>query len=105
MRNSSLRIGTGLALVTLAGACLAGGCTGGGETVISGLGNSGNRFGTEVLWEALGHELATRDATPPVTDEELLQLYSAIKRRALEGELEPALVVLRVAEEQRESDD
>jgi hypothetical protein len=80
------------------------GCTGGGESVISGLGNSGNRIGTAALWDSLADVLAENGATPAVSDEDIQLVFGAIRRHALEGELDAALVLLELAEEQREEE-
>ena len=78
------------------------GCTGGGDTVISGLGNSDNHIGTDAIWESLADELADFEGTPSVSNEDLKSVFDVIRRHALEGELEAALVLLKLAEEQRE---
>jgi len=80
------------------------GCAGGGETVISGLGNSSNVIGSASLFELIAKELAIQESTPVVTDQELNQVYAAIRTRALDGEPEAALVLLRVAAYQRSDD-
>jgi hypothetical protein len=81
------------------------GCTGGGETVISGLGNSDNYIGSAATWDSLADELADYEGTPAVSDEDLQLAYAAIRRHALEGELEAVLVLLKLAEEQRAAED
>jgi hypothetical protein len=81
------------------------GCTGGGESVISGLGNSGNHIGTAALWQALAEELAEHGATPAVSDEDVRAVFDVIRRHALEGELDAALVLLRLAAEQGEAEE
>jgi len=80
------------------------GCTGGGDTVISGLGNSGNYIGKAALWNLLADQFAQHPATPAVTDEEIEQIYGVIRENALEGDLNAALVLLTLAEEQREDE-
>ena len=45
---------------------------------------------------ASADEFARFEATPAVADDELLQAFRAVRRRALEGELEAALVLLKV---------
>ena len=99
--------GSAMAFVCMAAliVCMAAGCTGGGESVISGLGNSDNHIGTAALWGSLADELADYEATPRVSDEDLQLAYAAIRRHALEGELEAVLVLLKLAEEQRESEE
>lgn len=76
------------------------GC-GGGEIV--GIGNSGNRIG-EGVPEEVAEALAKHPETPRVTDAELTRIFAAILERATGGDPEAALIVLRVAEEQREAD-
>ena len=80
------------------------GCTGGGETVVTGIGNTGNRIGTAALWGALGEALAEREDIPRVGDPDVQQIFQAIRRRALEGELDAALVMLEVAAAQGDDD-
>lgn len=43
-------------------------------------------------------------AMPAVTDEELLEVYASIRQRARDGDLQAALVVLKVAALQRRAD-
>ena len=86
------------------GAAVGLGCTGGGESVISGMGNSGNHIGTAALWASLAEQLAEHEATPRVGDEDVQRVFAAVRQRALEGDVEAALVVLRLAEEQRDDD-
>ncbi|SHG77924.1 hypothetical protein [Ferrimonas marina] len=76
-------------------------CTGGGETVISGIGNSGNRFGDESDLELLARAVARHDGTESVTDEELAKIFVTLKQQAIDGNAESALVVYRVAAIQR----
>ena len=78
------------------------GCTGGGDTVISGLGNSGNNIGAAALWSLLANTLAEHEATPTVRNEEIASVYEAIRQNALRGELESALVLLKLAADQRD---
>jgi hypothetical protein len=87
-------------LAALAALALAfAGC--GGETVVSGVGNSGNVIGAAVT-DRLAHELAQAPAIPAVTDDDLRAAFSAIRERAVQGDAEAALVLLRVAAHQRE---
>ena len=76
------------------------GC-GGGENVVSGLFNDGNQIGSAALWASVAEELAAHDATPAVTDEDIERLYGVVRRHALEGELDAALVLLKLAKQQR----
>ena len=77
------------------------GCTGGGDTVISGIGNSGNRIGTGT-WAEAAEQFAAHASIPPVTDAEIERMFGAIRAKALEGDLDSALVLLTLAEQQRE---
>jgi len=81
------------------------GCTGGGDTVISGLGNSGNRIGDTPLSELLADELVDHPATPMVTDDEIVQIYQVIRKNAFGGDVESALIVAKLAMEQREAEE
>lgn len=75
---------------------------GGGKTAFVGLGNSGNRvLEGGMMLEEVAEALSKHPGTPEVTDQMLGDIFSAILRRANEGEPEAALIVLRVAEEQR----
>jgi hypothetical protein len=80
------------------------GCTGGGETVITGLGNSNNLIGFDVLGR-VADELAESPAIPAVSDDDLRAAFAAIRADALEGDPKAALVLLLVAGEQREEKD
>ncbi len=60
------------------------GCTGGSESVISGVGNGGNRIGTAALWESVADELAHHEATPTVTDEDVQRVFEVIRSHARE---------------------
>lgn len=75
----------------------------GGETVVSGIGNSGNVFGVPDLLERIADELAGLEAVTPVGDDELLAAWSAIRERARTGDPEATLLLLRVAAHQREA--
>lgn len=77
------------------------GCTGGGETVVSGFGNTGNYFGVEGEVDILAEELATFPSTPRVTDEELMQIYGAIRDNAVRGDPKAAIVMYKLAVRQR----
>lgn len=49
--------------------------------------------------------LAESEATPRVTDDMIVEVFTTILKRARDGELEAALVVLEIAEEQREDEE
>ena len=90
----------GLATVPLCGSV---GCFGGGEIV--GIGNSGNRTtGAGELMEDVADALAANRSTPRITDEMLVEIFSAILGRASRGDPGAALVVLQVAQQQRADD-
>lgn len=71
----------------------------GGEIV--GIGNSSNVIAADVL-DRVAQELAGAPAIPAVSDEDLRAAFAAIRERALGGDPEAALVLLRVAAYQRE---
>ena len=75
----------------------------GGEIV--GIGNGGNRIGTGGMLEEVADALAESSETPRVTDEVLSEIYTAILGRATQGDPEAALIVLQVAQQQREADE
>lgn len=77
------------------------GCTGGGETVVSGMGNSGNYFGLNAHEEILAQQLAQSSVVPEVTDGDLRAVFEQIRSQALEGDLQSALVLYRLAARQR----
>ncbi len=91
-------------LVVLAALALTTTCTGGGETVISGLWNSDNYIGGESMLERIAEELGKSEVTPKVSDDDLSRLYGTIRQRALDGDLEAALVLLKLAAEQRKEE-
>lgn len=75
----------------------------GGEIV--GIGNSGNRIAAGGLLEEVAEALAENPGTPRVTDEMLVEIFSAILGRASRGDPEAARIVLQVAEQQRAEDE
>lgn len=108
MRSTALfekRSARAYACVAVLIASVAVGCTGGGETVISGFGNSDNYVGSAALWGALADEFADYEGTPKVSDEDLQLAFAAVRKRALEGDLDAALVLLKLSEEQREDEE
>ena len=76
----------------------------GGEALIRGVGNSSNRIYTDRTTEELAQVLASHEAVPPISDAALAETFAAIERRARSGELEPALLLFRVAALQRGED-
>ena len=77
----------------------------GGESLIRGMGNGGNKIYLDPVTDEVARVIALSEATPRVTDEELLSTYGAIRKRAEAGDLTAALVVFRVAEIQRSTND
>jgi len=73
----------------------------GGENVVAGFGNQGNTFGGEEI-ARVAEELAKAPTTPAVSDDDLRAVYSAIRENALQGDPKAALVLLLVADKQRE---
>jgi hypothetical protein len=71
----------------------------GGEIV--GMGNSGNVIGADAL-DRVAEALAESPAIPAVSDDDLRAAFSAIRENALKGDPDAALVLLLVAEEQRD---
>lgn len=82
-------------------ACTAVFACGVGDEVVTGLGNGGNRFYATPVMDELAEELAGNAVVPPVTDEMLRTAFDAIAERATGGDPEAALILYRVAEEQR----
>ena len=81
------------------------GCSGGGETAVIGFNNHGNTLGIAGLAEELADALADLEVTPSVSDEMIADVFAAILERARQGDAEAALIILMVAEEQREAED
>ena len=75
----------------------------GGEIV--GVGNSDNRIVAGDAHQEVAELLAKSPGTPQVIDEMLSELFSAILGRANQGDPEAVLIVLRVAQEQRQEDE
>jgi hypothetical protein len=95
MRNHGALVGAiGFALLGIL-AC------GFGDDLVSGVGNSGNRFYARPVIDDLAEELAANDVVRPVTDEMLRSAFDAIAARADTGDPEAALILFRLAEEQR----
>jgi hypothetical protein len=93
-----------LALVGLVGATaarLSQALERGGNIIIMGAGNSGNRFDTPSASDELADLLAQWPGITPVTEEELAATFEALRRRAMEGDPEAALVLIKVAREQQ----
>ena len=84
---------------------LAIGCSGGGETAVIGFANSNNTLNTGGIAEEVAKALAESGATPVVTDAMIADVFAAILERAREGDAEAALIILELAEEQRDAED
>jgi len=95
VRSYTLLFSISIALLFTAG------CTGGGETVISGLGNSGNYVGKDDEVAMLANALAKQSVVPRVTDGEIIKLYTNVQELALEGDFKASIVILRLAARQR----
>lgn len=95
---------SGLVLVLTIGFLSTSGCTGGGETVISGLGNSGNYIGKDDEIAMLANALARHTVLPRVSDEEIVKLYTNVQEKAREGDFKASVVILRLATYQRKKE-
>lgn len=82
-------------------AVLLAGCDfiGGGDTIVKG---DGNVVAKDEMLDRVARALSQFEATPEVTDEDIQALYRVIREQAMAGELDAALVVLKVAQHQRE---
>jgi hypothetical protein len=100
--SRSLRFAVALALCALAVAC--GG--GAGENSIVGIGNSGNVVSeADHMARGIARALADLEATPEVNDQAIGEIFEAILSRARDGNSEAALIVLRLARQQRNPDE
>jgi hypothetical protein len=100
MNGKLKKVAAGVAGILAAGAITACGI---GDRQVSGLGNGGNRIYANPVLDQIVEVLAASTAIPKVSDETLLTSYTALQRRALEGDPEAVLIVFQVAERQRES--
>lgn len=71
---------------------------GGGETVVKG---NDNLVVADPTRNLIARTLSRLEAIPEVTDAELQQMYGVIRDKAMEGDFDAMLVVLRLAEFQR----
>ena len=94
------RLATNLLLLIVAIAAVACGV---GDNFASGFGNGGNRFYATPVMDELAEQLASNEVVPPVTDEMLKAAFAAIAGRAARGDPDAALILFRVAEEQRKA--
>lgn len=95
----------GLLSLIAVGIFTSAGCTGGGETVISGLGNSGNYIGKDDEIAMLANALAAQTIIPRVSDEEIIELYGNVQQKAKDGDIKASIVVLRLATYQRKKEE
>lgn len=70
---------------------------------VSGFANTNNRIYTDPVRDELAELLVATKSAPEISDETLRAIHEAIGRRAAAGELDAALVVLKVAALQREA--
>ena len=89
-----------LMLLGVAAALLACGL---GDEIVSGIGNGGNRFYATPVIDELAEYLASNAVVEPVTDEMLRSAFDAIGKRAANGDPDAALILFRLAEEQRKA--
>ena len=81
-------------------------CSGGGETAVIGFANHGNSLGAgDRIPEEVAEALAESGGTPEVTDAMIAEIFGAILNHTREGDPKAALIVLKVAEEQREAEE
>ena len=92
---------SGLVFILTIGFLATTSCTGGGETVISGLGNSGNYIGKDDDIAMLANALAKHTVLPRVSDEEIIKLYKNVQEKARDGDFKASVVILRLAAYQR----
>jgi hypothetical protein len=96
-----MRLNRFVARVALSIVATAAVACGVGDNFASGFGNGGNRFYATPVMDELAEQLASNEVVPPVTDEMLRAAFDAIAGRAARGEPDAALILFRVAEEQR----
>ena len=75
---------------------------GGGDTVFQGNDNVVVRDPTR---DRLAQLFSRFETVPQVSDEDLEQLFGLVRDKAFEGDLDSMLVILRLAEFQREPDE
>ncbi len=82
-------------------------CGGGaGQNAIVGLGNSGNLMsGADEVAMSIARALARIETTPAVSDEAVGEIFEAILTRARDGNSEAALIMLSLAQTQREPEE
>ena len=75
---------------------------GGGETVVRG---NDNVVVRDALIDRIAAQLASFETTPEVTDDDLQAMFTTIRQRALDGDLEASLVMLKLAGIQRQPEE
>ena len=75
---------------------------GGGETVVKG---NDNLIVLDQAIDRIAAALASFETTPEVTDADIAAVYAKVRQDALEGDLDAALVLLKVAAIQRVPED
>lgn len=85
-------------------ALLLAGCdfVGGGETVLQG---NGNLVVGDELVDRIAASLADFETTPEIGDDDLESIFTIIRQQALEGDLDAALVMLKLAGIQRQPEE
>ncbi len=100
MSRTIARPAKNLVFVGLAAAMFACGV---GDDFVSGIGNGGNRFYATPVIDELAEQLGSSAVVQPVTDQMLRRAFDAIVERAVAGDADAALILFRVAEEQRKA--
>jgi hypothetical protein len=95
---------TGLVCLACVLGVIGGGCSGGGRTAVIGFSNDGNSLGEGAITDEVAEALAQNEGTPLVTEDMIAEVFGAILTDARKGDPEAALIVLKVAEAQREAD-
>jgi hypothetical protein len=71
---------------------------------VSGFANTNTRIYTDPTRDELAELLVSTKSAPEISDDALRTIHDAISRRAAAGELDAALVIVRVAALQREAE-
>ena len=95
MQRICRRLSIAVLILTLTGCDFIGGA----DTLIRG---SNNIIATDPSADVVALALAGFESVPEVTDADLIAIYSVIRTQALEGNLQAAQVMLRLAAIQRE---
>ena len=73
-----------------------------GDSLIRGIGNSGNHLHFNPILDKLPAAIAANASIPAITDELLVETFEAVLTRAREGDIEAAMIVFKVAEIQKQ---